>query len=82
MCNQASRRGDDRLMRLVESLFFGIEFLIFNLVLIAMLEDPFQKLIMIVFTIWIIVGAIICAIIQLRNEKKKSNEPLLTSQDS
>jgi len=55
--------------KFLELLMLGAIFLIFNLSLIPILEDPTQKLVMIVFTIWTIIGAIICSIIQSREEE-------------
>ena len=63
------RIEDGERMRLLESLAFGVYFLIFNLFLISMLEDPIQKLVIVAYTICIIIGAIILAIVQSRNKK-------------
>lgn len=56
-------------MKRIDCLIFGAELLIFDAVLISMLEDPIQRLIMIIYTIWIIIGIIILAIAQSRNKE-------------
>ena len=63
------RIEDGERMRLIEPLAFGVYFLIFNLFLISMLEDPIQKLVIVAYTICVIIGAIILAIVQSRNKK-------------